>query len=149
MPLPSGWNASGMNACKPLRLVLQRAQAQHVIDAMLERLDVPVEHRRVRAHAHAVRDAVHLEVLVGGRLVVRDARAHVRVEDLGAAAGQAVEPRRAQPLEHLVVGHPVVLREEVDLDRREALEVHVGLDALEAAKQLLVVRERQARDAGR
>ena len=93
MPLPSGWNASGMKAWKPSRLVLQRAQAQQVIDAVLERLDVAVEHRRVGAHARRVRDAVHLEVLVGGRLVVRDARAHLGVEDLGAAAGQAVEAR--------------------------------------------------------
>ena len=93
MPLPSGWKASGMNACRPLGLVLQRAQAEQVIDAVLEGLDVPVEHRRVRAHAERVRHAVHLEVLVGRRLVVRDARAHLGVEDLGAAAGQAVEPR--------------------------------------------------------
>ena len=96
IPLPSGWKASGMNAWMPSGLVLQRAQAEQVVDAVLERLDVPVEHRRVRPHPEAVRDAVHLEVLVGRRLVVRDARAHLGVEDLGAAAGQAVEPRRAQ-----------------------------------------------------
>ena len=101
-----------------LRLVLQLAQAEDVIDAMRERLDVPVEHRRVGAHAHAVRDAMHLEVLVGGGLVVADLATDVLVEDLGAAAGQALEARRAELLEDLGVRHAVVLREEVDLHRR-------------------------------
>jgi hypothetical protein len=38
-----------------------------------------------------VRDAVDLEVLVGGRLVVGDSLAYVGVEDLGAAAREAAE----------------------------------------------------------
>ena len=88
-----GVEGEGDERLKPAALVLLFAEAQHVVDAMLEGLDVPVEHGGVGLHPEAVRDVVHLEVLLGGRLVVRDARAHVGVEDLGAAAGQASRGR--------------------------------------------------------
>ena len=39
-------------------LVLQRARAHHVIDALFHRLDVPVEHRDVGAQPEAMRDAM-------------------------------------------------------------------------------------------
>ncbi len=129
---------------KAAGLVLERAQAEQVVYAVIEGLDVPVEHRGVRPDAEAMGDAVDLDPLVGGGLVVRDPRADFRVEDLGASPGQAVEPRALQPLEDLPVGHPVVLGEEVDLHGREALEVNVGLDPLEASQELLVVREGKA-----
>ncbi len=129
IPLPSGWNASGMNACMPDVSSCRCAQTQQMVDAVLERFDVPVEHRRVGPDAQQVGHAVHFEPLVAGRLVVGDARTDIRVEDLGATARQAVESRASQTLENLAIGHPVVAREEVDLNRREALQVNVGLDA--------------------
>ena len=59
---------------EPAGLVLQRPRAQHVIDALLGRLDVPVEHRHVRAHAEPMRDAMDVEIALGAALVVRDLR---------------------------------------------------------------------------
>ena len=53
-------------------LVLQRPRPQHVIDALLERLDVPVEHRDVRAHPQPVRGAVDGEPAIGVGLVVAE-----------------------------------------------------------------------------
>jgi len=126
-------------------LVLQRADAQQVVHAVLEGFHVSEQHRGVRAQAHAVRYPVHLQPLLAGRLVRRNPAPNLRVEDLGPAAGQAVEPRRTKALEHLRHGHAVVNREEVDLHGGEALEVNVRLDALEAPEKLLVVGKREAR----
>ena len=85
------------------------------------------------------------EVAVAVALVVGDLAAHPRREDLGAAAGQRVEAGLAQLLQHLLVGLAVVVGEEGDLDRGEALQVDAGPHALQAAQQIGVVAERQAR----
>ena len=105
------------------RLVLQRAQAEHVIDAVLERLDVPVEHRRVGAHAEAVRDACTSRY---SSAVALSCEMRVRTSGWKISApppGRLSRPAARSFVEHLVVGHPVVLGEEVDLHRGEALEV--------------------------
>ena len=119
------------------------ARAQHVIDALFLRLDVPVEHRHVRAHAEPVRGAVNLEVAIAAALVVRDLPAHALGENLRAAARQRVEPGGHQLAQDLLVGHPVQVGEERDLDGGEALQMNPGTDPFEAAQQLRVVVERQ------
>ena len=85
------------------RVVLQLAQAQQVVDPLLVVLDVVVEHRAVRRHAHAVGQAMHLEPLLGRLLARRDELAHAVGEHLGAAAGQRAEPHGAQLAQHLRV----------------------------------------------
>ncbi len=155
MPLPSGWNASGMNAWSlagaPLRLVLQGAQAQQVVDAVLEGLDVPVEHRRVGADA---RGGARRGEPRGTRRR-SPCRPEMRVRTSGWKISAPPPGRLSRPAPReaasrtSLVGHAEVLREEVDLDRGEALQVNVGLDALEAPEELLVVREGQRRGAAR
>ena len=132
-----------MNAWKPRGLVLQRAHPQQMIDPLLHRLDVAVEHRHVGAHAEPMRGAVNRQVAIAVALVVTDLPADARREDLGAAAGQRIEAGLAQLDEHLLVGHAVEIGEVRDLDRREALQMDVGPDRLQAAQQILVVVERQ------
>ena len=56
-------------------------------------LDVAVEHRGVGAQAQLVRLAVDAEPFVGVGLVFANLVAHLGMEDLGAAAGQAAEAR--------------------------------------------------------
>ena len=81
-------------------LVLQRAQPQQVLEPLLVGLDRPVHHRRRRAQPGAVRVAHHVEPLVGRRLAVAVQQlAHAVDEDLGAAAGNAVEPGGDQPVD--------------------------------------------------
>ncbi len=57
--------------------------------------------------------------------------------------GSDARPAVHQLAQHLLVGHAVEIRKERDLDRGEALQMNLGPDALEAAKQLEVVLERQ------
>ena len=119
--------------------VLQRTRPQHVIDPLFVGLDVAVEHGDVRTHPEAVRQPVDRQVAVGVRLVVADLAADPLGEDLRPAPRQRVEPRLHQFTQHFLVGLAVELREEGDLDRREALQVDIRPDPLEAAQQLQVV----------
>ena len=135
--LPSRWNVHEMNARKPPRLVLHLAHAAHVLDALLERLDVAVHHRRGRRHAESVRVAHDVEPLVRVRLLRRDDVAHAVDEDLAAAAGQRVEPRVAQTRERLPDGQLRPARDVLHLGRGEAVEVD-RVAALDRAEQVLV-----------
>ena len=123
------------------RLVLQVAQHAEMVDAVLDRLDVAVEHRAVGADAELVRDAVDVDPLAAGELLLGDRRAHAGAEHLGAAAGHRVEPRLAQRDEHVAHGHLLDARDVRDLDRGERLDVHLRMPRLEAAEHLAVVGE--------
>ena len=90
-----------------------------------------------------VRDPVNREVAIGVRLVVGDLAPDALGENLGAPAGQRVEPGRHQLAQHLLVRHVVEVGEERDLDRRETLQVNAGPDRFQAAEQIEVVAERQ------
>ena len=82
-------------------LVLQIAQPEQVLEPLLHRLDRAVHHRRRRAQAGAMRVAHDVEPLVGRRLVVAvEDLADAIDEDLGAAARNAVETGRDQPVDH-------------------------------------------------
>ena len=83
------------------------------------------------------------EPAIAVALVVTDLLAHALGEHLCAAAGQRIEAGGHQLAQHLLVGHPVEIRKERNLDGREALQVNVRADALEAAQQVRVVAERQ------
>ena len=126
-------------------LVLQLAQPQHVVDAVPRLLDVAVEHRRRRAQALLVREAVDARPVLPVRLVVDDLLAHVPVEDLGAAAGERLEPGVDELVEDLVGRQAADLLEAVDLGRGEALERDVGQRGLELAQHARVVLPRQRR----
>ena len=83
-------------------LVLQLAQPEQVLEPLLHRLDGPVHHRRGRAQPGAMRVAHDVEPFVGRRLAVAVQQlAHAIDEDLGAAAGNAVEARGDQAIDHL------------------------------------------------
>jgi hypothetical protein len=118
---PEGERYEALEAARP---VLQVAQPRHVIDAILRRLDVAVEHGRVRAEAGAVHLLGDVEPRVRSALVPADLLADVFGEYLGAAAGAAVEPGGDEPLDDLLVRRVRQALEVVDLDHRERLEVH-------------------------
>ena len=83
-----GMEGEGHEREEAAGLVLERAQPQQVVDALLIRLDVPVEHRAVRRDTEPVRRAVDVEPLVGMLLAGRHEPPDAVCEDLGAAAGQ-------------------------------------------------------------
>ena len=83
-------------------LVLQRPQAQQMLETFFVGLDRAVHHRRGRAQPGAVRVAHDVEPLIGGRLAVAVQQApHAVDQNLGAAAGNAVETGGDQSIDHL------------------------------------------------
>ena len=133
-----------MNAVKPPVSSCSVAQPHHVLDALLDGLDVPVHHRRRRAQPLEVRLAHHVEPLVGRRLAVAVQQlAHAVDEDLGAAAGNAVEARGHQPVEHLRHRQPRHARQVNDFRRRQRVQLERRIPLLDGAEEILVPLDRQ------
>ena len=125
-----------------VHLILQVADQAHVLDALLERLDVAVHHRGRRRHAQAVRVAHDPEPLRRARLLGREDLAHAVDEDLGATSGQRVQAGVAQAREHLGRRQATRARDVLDLGRRERVQVdRVAL--LDAAEEVLVPVDRE------
>ena len=125
-------------------LVLQRAQPQQMLEALLVGLDRPVHHRRGRAKAGPMRVAHDVQPLVGRRLAVAvQLPADPVHENLRAAAGNAVQARRDQPIDHRRDRQLREAREMNDLRGRKRVQLEVGIALLDRAEQILVPRQRQ------
>ena len=133
-----------MNAVKPPVSSCSVAQPQQVLDPLFVGLHRAVHHRRRRAQAGAVRLAHDVEPFVGGRLAVAvEQLAHAVDENLGAAAGNAVEPGGDQAIDHR--GHRQ-LRQPRDVNhlrRRQRVQLELRIALLDRAEQILVPRQRQ------
>jgi hypothetical protein len=122
------------------RLVLQAPQAIEVVELLLLRLDVAVQHRAVRAQACAVHGARDVEPALAADLQAVAGLVYALGEHLRAAARARVEARGLELLEHLgerLSRHP---RDLVELDHRERLHVDRGPRGLHRAQELEVVR---------
>ena len=83
------------------RFVLQLAEADEVVDAVVRLLDVAVEHRAVRAQAELVGRAMDFEPAARVGLVLADLVADFGMKNLRPAAGQAAEAGVDHVFEHL------------------------------------------------
>ena len=119
-------------------LVLQLAQAPHVLDALGERLDVAVHHRGRRRHALAVRLTHDLEPLVALRLLRGENRPDAIDEDLAATAGDRVEAGVAQAGDRVGDRQARTARDVRHLGRRERVHVELRVALLDRAEQLFV-----------
>ena len=127
-----------------MRLVLELADPAQVLDALGERLDVAVHHRRRRRHAEPVRVAHDVQPVGGPRLLGGDHVADAVDEDLGAAAGDRVEARVAETRERGRDAQLRAARDVLDLGRRQRVQVdRVAL--LERAEEVLVVVDAEVR----
>ena len=154
---PTGKKGSGMRhwkrAGKPPSIATSCSsrRREQVVEPVLAALQVAVEHRRVGEQAQLVGDAVDGQPLVAADLAAPGLAVDAVVEDLGAAAGQRVEPGGLEVLQHRPhaageVGpqRPLADAGEVnDLHGREGLQVQAGRDSLEARQQVGVVAEGQ------
>ncbi len=108
---------------EPAGLVLGFPQPEHVHEALLEGLDMPVEHRAVRRDPHPVRGLVNVQPHLRSDLLVEESAADPLGEDLRAAARHGLQPGGLELPQDLLDRHPEFLVEEVDLDGRERLDV--------------------------
>ena len=120
-------------------LLLQVARDDHVPGPGVRALDASVHDRDVRVETDAVGLAVALQPLLCVHLVAADDRADLVVEDLGGRAGQRGEPRILQPQQVVAQRLTVAPGALGDLERREAVNVHVGHSALHRTRHVDVV----------
>ncbi len=90
--LEGKWNKSG----KSSRFILQFAELTQVIDPLLQRLDVAIEHGASAAATHLVPGAVDLEPFLRAFLAAAELVAHLRIENLRAAASERAQTGIAQ-----------------------------------------------------
>ena len=76
-----------------MRLVLQLAQLDEVIDALFLRFHVPVKHRGVGAQADFMRLPRDVEPHLPADLVIADDPAHPRVKNFRAATRKRIDAR--------------------------------------------------------
>jgi hypothetical protein len=110
-----------------------------VVDALLGRLDVAVQHGAVRAQAGAVHRARDRQPLLARDLEVVALAMHALGEDLGAAARDRAQAGLDQLGQDLGQGPLGLLRDLVQLDHREGLDVDRGPRALHGAQDVEVV----------
>ncbi len=136
---PVGVERERDEAEEPLRLVLQVADAEEVVDPLLVGLDRPVEHRDVRLHALEVAEARDLEPPLAVDLVRADDVADPLREDLRSAAGAGVHPgvpELADRLDEVLLPDP---GEPVELDHRPGLDVDARESGTERSEESRVV----------
>src|SRR5207245_5415208 len=102
---------------KAAGLVLELADAAHVLDAVCPGLDMAVHHRRRGRHAESVRVTHDIEPFLRLRLLRRDYVANAVDEDLAAAARDRVEARVAQARARLPEPGLASARDGLDLGR--------------------------------
>jgi hypothetical protein len=114
-----------------------------VPDALGQRLDVAVQHGRVRLDAEGVRDPVDLApALRIGLACVLQQLGQARREDLGAAAGHRRQPHGLEPAQRVLGLDLPAPPEVVDLRRCERLDRDVGMRGVNRLDHSLVILER-------
>src|ERR1043165_3239194 len=88
----------GNEALKTVRLILLLTQSHQVIDAIFDRLDMPVEHRGIRFQSCGVEFSLELEPTLRDTFVSADHRARGLAKDLCAAARTRIQSRFNQLL---------------------------------------------------
>ena len=106
-------------------LVLLFAKSDEMIDAVLDRLDMAVEHRGVGLEAGFVDLAGEFEPAVAVAFVVADPRTRRFGKDLGTAARTRIHSRRVQFFDHVLVRHLVKPCKEIKLDHRQGFEMQL------------------------
>jgi hypothetical protein len=131
---------------EPPGLVLHVTQAEQVLQPFVRRFHRSVHHRRRRPQPGAVCVSHDVEPFVRARLAVAvQDLADAIDEDLGAAAGDAIEAHFNEPIDDLGDGEPRQSGQMDDFRRRERVEPERRIARLDGPEQILVPLEREIR----
>src|SRR5436190_23080730 len=111
-----------------------------MIDALFERLNVPVKHRTGAAAAHLMPDAMHLEPFLGRFFAPANFVAHSSVKDFRAAASDGTEAALAQKLERIGDRHlEDSLGEMANFDRSECFNMKFWIERSQSTEQIEIL----------
>src|SRR5215470_1348206 len=130
---------------KTLSTVLQFTQPEKMVDAILDGLEVAVQHCGVGGNASGVDFFGQLQPPVAACFVCAYPAASRLSEYLGSAAWAAIESGGNQSIDHLLVGHPANCSQVVQFDHSEGFQMHVGEAALQLAQESCVIIELKPR----
>ena len=131
-------------ALEAARLVLLLAQTDEMVDAVFDRFDVAVEHRRVGLQTGRVDLARELEPALRRRVLCAQILERVGSRKISAPPpGHESIPASRELRDHLLVRHLVEAREEIELDHRQRLQVELRELRLERGEQIGVVAKGQ------
>src|SRR6185369_13886537 len=135
------WNKT----LEAVRLVLQIAKSNQVVHSFLESFNMTVKHRRIRPNAGLVNSTRHFQPAIARHFVSRNQRPRPLCKYFRAATGTTAHSRftqsRDDPVERLFRD----LREEIELDHREGLEVNLWKPFTQADQQIGVIAEGKIR----
>src|SRR6266508_296131 len=90
---------------EPASLVLKRAKNGQMLDAVVDCLDVAIEHGAVGANAKPVRSPMNRDPIFSSQLLIGDLHSHTAAEHFGASSRQSVEAGFAECRQHLLDRH--------------------------------------------
>ena len=119
-----GMECQRNEAIEPAGLILEISQSKQMIDPLFQRLNVAVQHRCIRMHAHPVYSAGNFQPSRARDFVTCNQGPGSLSKNFGAAPRTAPHSRIAELLNDPIERLASNLREEVQLDHRECLEMH-------------------------
>ena len=116
-----------------------------MIDALFFRLDVPVQHRRIRVQPRLMRLARRIEPHLPARFVIANNLAHARMENFGAATRAGIHASFFHLLQNFFRRNLRDARKEMHFDHGERFEMNPGAALFQPAHHLQIVIEGQIR----
>src|SRR5947209_13542926 len=102
-----------------------------MIHAVLDRLDMAIEHGCVCFESSVVDLAGELEPAVGIAFVIADTRTRRLRKDLSTAAGTRIHSGSVQLVDHVLIGHFIEPRKKIELDHRQSFQMQLWKLSLE------------------
>ena len=127
------------------RLVLELADSVEVLNSLGQGFDMAEHHGGARLAPQLMPDPADVEPVVGHHFAAGDGGPHAIDQNLATPPGQASQPGRLQPLEHLLQRPLADLGEVVDFGGAEGVDVDLRKRRPNVAQQLFVPLQRQRR----
>jgi len=144
------WGIVGMesqrNKClEPARLVLQRAQLQQMIHAILVVFHVTIKHRRIGFQANPVGHSGRVQPLIAIDFVVANDVTNAIGKNFRASAGERIHSGSPKSLQRFLNRQLGTLRQVGDLDHGKSFQVHLRKTLLQTGNEVEEVLQGQVR----
>src|SRR5438034_1664193 len=124
---------------KPAGFILKLAQLAQMIDTLLERFDVAVEHGAGAAAPHPMPNPMDIEPFLGGFFAAANPIPHLGIKNFGAATGNGTKSVRAQKLERLRDRHlENSLSKMANFNGGKGFDVQIAIESAQSSQEFQV-----------